>query len=380
VFFIGGGYDTYEDNDNPDPTKNPSPVGRAVYVVDVLNGNLVKSFSHADAAYSSTMIYSIPGDITMVDTDADGKIDRLYAGDMGGRLWRFDIKSSNPGSWSGKILFKSNPGRDASTGRKIFYPPDVSLENEVATVAGQSKVEDYEMVYFSTGDREHPKYTSVVDRLYAVKDRNYPDNPSQPVVTEDASLLVDVTQDLLQEPGTPVSTLQTIRSQLISLNGWFIKLDQNSGEKSLSSAVLFGGVVYYTTFTPTSSGTDPETDPCYVGEGWGRVYMVDRNSGEAVFNTVGSNDVTGYDPELKMDRLYDIRRDDRIDTGIKINRDGTTSGTEHGDTGGIPSEPIITFIQGIAVGYVGKSAGVEQIILPTTKSLVPIYWYLKGGQ
>jgi type IV pilus assembly protein PilY1 len=361
VFFIGGGYDTYEDNDNPDPTQNPNPVGRAVYIVDVLNGNLVKGFSHSDASYSSTMIYSIPSDITPVDTDGDGKIDRLYVGDMGGQMWRFDIKGSNTGSWNGKRLFKSNPGGDASTGRKIFYPPDVSLESEAVTVSGHSTITPYEMVYFATGDREHPKSTSVVDRIYAVKDRN----PAQPV-TEDASLLVDVTQDLLQEPGTSVATLQTIRSQLTSLNGWFIKLNQNSGEKSLSSAVIFYGVVYYTTFTPTSTGVSV-TDPCYVGEGQGRVYMVEWNTGNAVFDTVQSNNVTAHDPELNKDRLYFLRRADRVDTG----NDKIT---------GIPSEPIVTFIQGISVGYIGVSAGVQQIGLKTTKSLVPIYWNLKGGQ
>ena len=48
--------------------------------------------------------------------------------------------------------------------RKIFYPTDVSLEKD--------SYGNYELVLFGTGDREHPKSTSVVDRLYTLKDRN----------------------------------------------------------------------------------------------------------------------------------------------------------------------------------------------------------------
>ena len=356
VIFIGGGYDEQQDNDVP-PADDK---GRAVYVIDALTGALIKRFSNAE--HPSTMTYSIPSDVSPVDTDGDGKIDRLYVGDMGGRMWRFNIKGSNPGSWSGKIIFQSNPGRDASTGRKIFYPPDVTLETEVITVDGNPTNRDYEMLYFGTGDREHPKNTTIVDRLYAIKDRD----PTTPL-TESADQLVDVTEDLLQEPGTPLDTLKSIREQLKQLNGWFIKLNQNDGEKSLSSPVIFYGIVYYTTFTPTSETSNPEDDPCYVGEGKGRLYVVEYNTGNAIFDFDPSNNVTALDPELSKQRLYNLRRNDRIDDG-------------GGKITGILSDPIITFIQGTAVGYTGVSAGIKPVTLITPKSLVPIYWFLKGGQ
>ena len=361
VVFIGGGYDPYEDNDNPDPALNPNPKGRAVYVVDVFNGSLVRGFSVADSGYES-MTRSIPGDVAAVDTDGNGKIDRLYAGDTGGRMWRFDIKSQSPGDWTGQMLFTSNPGRDSSTGRKIFYPPDVSLEEEAFVDAdGKPAKRDYEMLYFGTGDREHPKSQAVVDRLYTVKDRGL-----GTLLTESSSQLVDVTLDTLQEPNLPLETLKSLREELKTKSGWFIKLDQNLGEKSLSSPVIFFGIVNYTTFTPTSSTTDPSTDPCYVGEGKGRVYVVESKTGSAVFDFDTSNNVTALDPELDKQRVYDLRRSDRVDDGM-------------GRITGILSEPIVTFIHGIAVGYTGVSAGIKKIKLKSPKSLVPIYWFIKGG-
>ena len=124
VAFIGGGYDTNQDGDT-----KPLPDdqwGRAIYVVDVNNGSLVWRYSFAE---NSAMKYCIPSDIAKVDLDGDGKVDRLYVGDLGGQVWRFDIADSDPAGWTGKIIFKSNPD-GASDLRKIFYPPDVTLEND----------------------------------------------------------------------------------------------------------------------------------------------------------------------------------------------------------------------------------------------------------
>jgi type IV pilus assembly protein PilY1 len=86
------------------------------------------------------MKYCIPSDIARVDINGDGKIDRLYVGDVGGQLWRFDIGNPDTSKWTGKILFDSNPGE--SLKRKVFYPPDVSLEKG-----------HYEMIFFGTGDQ-----------------------------------------------------------------------------------------------------------------------------------------------------------------------------------------------------------------------------------
>ncbi len=326
VVFIGGGYDTNQDND---PVIASDSVGMAVYVVDVLNGSLVKSFSIDDSGYSD-MTYSIPSDISKVDTDGNGKIDRLYVGDMGGRIWRFNICDptypdplspshcdADPANWTGKIIFKSNPGYDGTTRRKIFYPPDVTLE------AG-----DYEMLFFGTGDRENPKEpnpsTRAVNRLYAVKERN-PETPLQ------ESDLVNVTNGLAA--GTQVQ------------NGWYIILE-NTAEKSLATPVVFYKTAYFTTFTP--SGDAIVGDPCYVGEGTGRLYALKYNTGNAAFNFDLTNDVDG-EVKSKSDRSLIM---------------GTA----------IPSGVIITFVGGTAVAYAGVGGGVFSPELESTNPLVPMTW------
>jgi Tfp pilus tip-associated adhesin PilY1 len=171
-----------------------------------------------------------------------------------------------------------------------------------------------------------------------VKDKN----PSTPVTETD---MVDVTLDLLQAQSTTESEKNQIRALLSEKSGWYIMLDLNPGEKVLAPPVVFYKTLYVTTFTPTFGTTG---DPCFVGEGRARVYVLKYDTGNAAFNLDFSNDTGG--PV--------VRRSDR--SGVI----GTA----------IPSGIIITFLQGTAVGYAGVGGGVYKPTLPSTKSLIPIQW------
>ena len=322
VAIIGGGYDVGQDDGGGNAP--PDDHGRAVYVVDVLTGALVKRFSFAE---NSAMTYSIPSDITSLDMDGDGRVERLYVGDMNAQVWRFDIGASDTSSWTGRILFRSN--RDHQEKRKIFYPPDVTFETGSAG--------DYEMLYFGTGDRENPKGERDTDRIYAVKDRS-----SMTMLHE--SNLVDVTQDELQDPRKNQATRDQILSDLNTLNGWFIILEKRTGEKCLSSPVVYGKVAYYTTFAPTL-GRHEEIDPCLIGEGIAKLYALGYQDGTAVFNL-----------------------DDDIEGTIGENDRSIIIGSS------IPSGVSITIIGGKVVAYVGVGGGVYTPDLTTTKNLFPVYW------
>lgn len=327
VLFIGGGYDTNQDNF---PVVTNDTKGRAVYGVDVLTGTRIWKYSVSD---NPRMKYSIPSDIARVDTNGDGRIDRLYAGDMGGQIWRFDIGDPLPVNWTGKGIFDSNDPSPPSgvDRRKIFYPPDVSLEKDGG---------NYELLIFGTGDREHPKSTGVTDRLYTIKDRN----PGS-ALTE--SNLVDVTADLLQSSSTSAAEKQAILNALKAASGWYIMLNQNSGEKCLSPALVIYGISYFSTFTPSLGVV---TDPCFVGEGTARLYALSYLNGNAVFNFDLTNDVSGTSVLARSDRSSII---------------GTA----------IPSGTIIAIIGGnTATGYVGIGGGIYKAPLKQSKVLIPVYW------
>jgi type IV pilus assembly protein PilY1 len=294
-------------------------------VVDVLDGSLVKGFSSAEI---SNMTYSIPSDITKLDLDGDGKIDRLYVGDMNGRMWRFDIGNANDtGSWTGKMIFKGNRG--GSEKRKILYPPDVTLERQGGV--------DYEMLFFGTGDREDPKGAkSDKDILVVFKDKNASG-------TKDDSDLVNVTDFYSLSAIEQASKLNDIKTQY----GWYIKLDKKDGEKCLSSPVVYNRTAYFTTFSPTDGDV---TDLCFIGEGTAILYAMNYATGEAVFNLDLTNDVGG---------VFKIKSDRSLTIGTAI-----------------PSGVVMTVIGGKVTAYVGVGGGVYKPILPGPKSLFPMYWKL----
>ena len=337
VAFIGGGYDAAnQDLENPF-TSSYDSVGRAIYVVDILDGSLVKHFSNAE--------YSIPSDIASLDVDGNGKIDRLYVGDMGGRMWRFDIQDANPSNWTVKIIFKSNDDGAMTNLRKMFYPPTVTLEV------------GYEMLIFGTGDREHPNDKTIVNRLYAVKDKNLTDTPSNRAYIE--SDLYDATYNLIQAAPTDAER-QAALAALYAAKGWLVQLSSTVGEKCLAAPVVFAGVAYFTTFSPSETATG--TDPCYVGEGVARLYEMEYKTATAMFDLDG-NTVLGTNDRSQV-----------IGTAI-------------------PSGVIITVIQNKVVGYAGMGGGVigskdndpnnpdpcptcPGIYFRNRKPLVPINWRL----
>jgi type IV pilus assembly protein PilY1 len=263
VCFIGGGYD-----ENQSKRRTDDRWGRAVYAIDAVTGTQIWRWDHEK---DENMKYSIPSGISCVDTNGDGYIDRLYVGDTGGNLWRFDIKESGPNTWSAKMIFDTNTNIIEGSKRKIFYRPDVTLEN------------GYEMVFFGTGDRERADETKVINQIYAIKDKGL----DQPISMRN---LENVTYG--------VTDLKSLESK----EGWFINLEGNKGEKVLGSPVVIFGVAYIGTFTPSLRNAD----------GVARLYALNYENGNSILNLNPSNDQDG----VKID-LSD--RSKVIGTGIPSN-------------------------------------------------------------
>jgi type IV pilus assembly protein PilY1 len=285
------------------------------------------------------MKYCIPSDITAIDVNGDSLIERLYVGDVGGEIWRFDIGDmSNTASWTGKIIFKGSG--------KIFYPPDVTFENDRGSGT-------YDMLFFGTGDREKPNDTTVVNTLYAIKDYDNDTNPPTPLPLTESNL-VDVTLDTLQDSNASSSDKTTMLNNLRTKSGWYIKLNQspgesqNPGEKCEGSAGVFGGAVYYTTFTPTPPNTQ---SLCTLGTGTGNLYILQYQTANAVFN-------------LNFDDLQE-----------STSTPGTTVKDRSMSIGsGIPSGILITVVGDTVTGYGGVAGGVFSPQLSTTRSIVPLDW------
>ena len=278
-----------------------NPKGRGIYIVEIASligtaqvpdftnsGTKIWSYTFADNA---AMTSSFASELSLLDTEMSGYINRIYALDTAANLWRFDIGSGNTATWTGKKKFASNPGVDGTIGRKAFYKPTVTLEV------------GYDMVLFGTGDREHPQNKNVLDRIYGVKVRDA-DAASTTVQTEATGPggigLYDVTTDQLQDvtianSGTATSptpgSQDYILKQLKDSNGWYIMLNEQVGEKVLSTPLVYNRQLFLTTYVPQ---TLPNPDPCQPSNlGYSSIYIVDYLTAAAVQGLDTSNDITG---------------------------------------------------------------------------------------
>ena len=97
--------------------------------------------------------------------------DRMYVGDMGGQVWRFDITNGNTAAnlIAGGVIAQLGAAPDcrpgASERRRFYYAPDVAVVN--------SRGYDFMHVGIGSGSREHPLGIAARDRFYAVRDYGF---------------------------------------------------------------------------------------------------------------------------------------------------------------------------------------------------------------
>lgn len=101
----------------------------ALRIVDPRSGALLWSTGAAAPASQRHpgMTAAFAGSLIALDTDHDGLHDRLYAGDLDARLWRFDLHNGRDAAhWSSGGVFADFSN---ASGRGFRAPPDVSLHS-----------------------------------------------------------------------------------------------------------------------------------------------------------------------------------------------------------------------------------------------------------
>lgn len=266
---FGGGYET--DQDPSDTTgltsHSTDTVGNRIFMVDAVSGALLWSAGPASPAslQVSKMRYSIPSDIRVLDMNNDRFADRMYVGDMGGQLWRFDINNGPATAANlvtgGVIASLGNAHETthpASSLRRFYYAPSISMFRE-----GNMP---FLSVGIGSGYREGPLNTETDDRLYSVRDFNVFNRLTQTqynaltVVNDDDTNLIDVTD------GAQPSTSQ---------KGWKYRLPRD-GEKTVAEARTFNFQLFFTSYTPNEGTT---VDPCLPQAGTNTLYILDMVTG-----------------------------------------------------------------------------------------------------
>ena len=172
--------------------------------------------------------YSVPADATVIDSDGDGYVDRVYVVDVRAQLYRIDIEDAagnprEPFAWAITKIAALNDSPTGLTGsRKVYFAPDAVITR------------NYTALLFGTGDREKPLLTTTNDRFFVIKD---------PKVTKgEPTSMSLITEASLAE----VSSANTAGRDP---EGCSYALATN-GEKVINQPITFGGITYFSTNRP----------------------------------------------------------------------------------------------------------------------------------
>ena len=285
VIFAGG----YDENKDATGLGTNDSVGNALYVVDAKTGALIWKAKFGAAISSSTQVFthpaltdSIPSNVSAVDTDGNGAVDRVLVGDSGGRVLRADIGDVDTKNWKLSVLASFGRHVDAtkSNDRRFFHEPDI-VQFKDADGA-------YDAVVIGSGDRADPLDNAGLTSnfFYMIKDRNIAVGAGADSSLNHASL-ADLTSNCLQE-GSSATCNPDLKG------GWKFGLVDGTGEKSLSTPLTFGKAIFFTTYIPPGGN---EAATCGPGEGSGNLYAVNLGDATAVYNFDTADDPPNGDGE-----------------------------------------------------------------------------------
>ncbi len=278
-----------------------------LFILDADDGSIIKVINTGAGSFANPNGLSEP---TLVDVDLDGIVDRAYAGDLLGNMWKFDLSDTNASNWDVAYQSSGTPvplfsATDANgveqpiTSRpSIAYNPDGGFN----VIFGTGK-------YLEIGDNVIPT-SPAQNSVYSVNDIGA-------AITTGRSALVQ--QEILSEqdeyddngtPSDPSDDVLTNRVRVTSgytinyasKRGWFMDLlapdgpDAGSdpdafGERIIARSLTRFGRAIFTTYTPSAS-------PC---DGGGVSLLMDLDAlsgarlGESVFDVNGDGFIDAND-------------------------------------------------------------------------------------
>jgi len=281
VVILGGGYDPVHDT-----ATYPTAADNAGAVVTMLDLNTGAELWRAGRDLGSDLVLAnmtraIPSQVRVVDLNGDRFADRMYAADVGGQIWRFDIfNGETPANLvTGGVVAQVGAEGIASPAledtRRVYNSPDVAL------VLDNNINRRFIAVNVGTGYRAHPLDTSATDAFYSFRD---PDVFTRLSQFEYDSYDVATDADFVEVAG---STQAVITG---SDRGWKFTLPGN--QMVLSNSIVFNDELFFVAFAPdTVAATE-----CTVRVGRNFLYRVSILNGDPIVNNIDALADADADP------------------------------------------------------------------------------------
>jgi len=213
----------------------------------------------------------------VIDNDGDGIYDRVYAGDLRGNMWAFDLNSitalskTSTGGWASaydtsgtpKPLFTASSA--TSTLQPITSKPLV-IRNKAAATGGMPNV----LVMFGTGSYIANGDESNTDSqtYYAVWDHGDQELTRSKLVAKNLASSSTSTYFAIDPATSDVPNYSTATPD----EGWYLDLP-DKGERVTSRSYIIGSYLFFSSIVPSPS-------PC-SGGGYTKLFALDPTTGKS---------------------------------------------------------------------------------------------------
>ena len=270
VIVIGEGYDTV--HDSPPWPGNNDNVGAGISMLDLFSGERIWRAGRNNADLDvNDMKRAIPSTVRVIDFSGDGYADRMYAVDVGGQVFRFDVFAGEKpddavtGGVIARFGAEGNASAGATNGSRFYSAPDVSIFTD--PVLNRRFV----AIGVGSGYRSHPNNTSATDAYYSLRD---PDLFAK--LDQNAYNNYDVAL-----PGDMVEVSGSVNTVIGPLDrGW--KFTFPATMMMLSASATFDNSVFFVAYQPDQGAAAT----CQAAPGSNILYRVNIANGDPVANNL----------------------------------------------------------------------------------------------
>ena len=324
-------------------------------IIDAATGKLVSAIK-ADTSVTTDGTSASPNGLfnpLAIDTDGDGAVDLIYAGDLNGTLWKFNLANRDPSTWANvdpligaaSVLHTTSPAQpitatiDATThpygGYMVTFATGSELTGSYGTwnVATSSWTTDTTgelgdtSVYYVYGiwDGAPAANTTLVSQTLLERDYIYPPPPTVGGATTKVRR-VSATAPVWTSGGNKG---WKVPLQICDLTGQpsCASLGKTAGGERVigEGAFISSGRYYINTHNPNIPYRVPGTDTVVMGENWQLALYFENGGTKELFMDLNSSGVVG--PE---DRIQYIASDALVLAGTKAVGDPITSPNQDG--------------------------------------------------
>lgn len=228
----------------------------ALYIVKLSDGTLIKKIDVGDGTAADPNGLSAPAAIFDSGT---GALSAIFAGDLKGNLWKFDVSPTNTNNW--KV--------DNGAGTPLFTAFDDAGNRQPITAGldvGAHPTGGY-LVYFGTGKyfEKNDNTSTSQQTIYAIWDKTAANDgiAATSVDTGAEKSVVLQKHSILFEMNNPLAAGGQIRitDDTGSINwankrGWYLNMGTSSRERVVTQPILRNKRVILTTMIPSASPCD----------------------------------------------------------------------------------------------------------------------------